>query len=104
MQEKSYIQRENLIKYNEGLLWGTMMGPFGGCYMIRKDLYEAVPADSMVDDFYISMKILEKGFKCRNELKAICYEDVPNEMKIEFLAFSVNSSYPSFCKMLCIIE
>ena len=84
MQEKSYIQRENLIKYNEGLLWGTMMGPFGGCYMIRKDLYEPVPADSMVDDFYISMKILEKGFKCRNELKAICYEDVPNEMKIEF--------------------
>ncbi|MFZ7144448.1 MAG: glycosyltransferase [Bacteroidota bacterium] len=84
MQEKSYIQRENLIKYHEGLLWGTMMGPFGGCYMIRKELFEKVPADSMVDDFYISMKILEKGFKCRNELSAICYEDVPNEMKVEF--------------------
>ena len=84
MQEKSYIQRENLIKYHEGLLWGTMMGPFGGCYMIRKELFEPVPADSLVDDFYISMKILEKGFQCRNELAAVCYEDVPNEIKIEF--------------------
>lgn len=84
IQEKSYIQRENLIKYNEGLIWGTMMGPFGGCYMIRKELYDEVPADSLVDDFYISMRILEKKFLCRNELMAICYEDVPNEIKEEF--------------------
>ena len=28
-QEKAYIERENLIKYHEGLVWGTMMGPFG---------------------------------------------------------------------------
>lgn len=84
IQEKSYIQRENLIKYREGLVWGTMMGPFGGCYMIRKNLYDNVPAESLVDDFYISMKILEKKFECRNDLDAICYEDVPNEIKEEF--------------------
>lgn len=84
IQEKSYIQRENLIKYREGLVWGTMMGPFGGCYMIRKNLYDDVPAESLVDDFYISMKILEKKFECRNDLDAICYEDVPNEIKEEF--------------------
>lgn len=30
------------------------------------------------------MKILEKGFNCRNELTSICYEDVPNEIKEEF--------------------
>ncbi len=84
IQEKSYVQRENLIKYYEGLIWGTMMGPFGGCYMIRKELYDEVPAESLVDDFYISMRILEKKFKCRNELTAICYEDVSNEIKEEF--------------------
>ncbi len=84
IQEKSYVQRENLIKYNEGLIWGTMMGPFGGCYMIRKELYDEVPADSLVDDFYISMRILEKKYLCRNELSAICYEDVSNEIKEEF--------------------
>lgn len=84
IQEKSYIQRENLIKYREGLLWGTMMGPFGGCYMIRKEVYHEVPAGSLVDDFYISMKVLQQGFKCVNDLDAICYEDVPNEVKEEF--------------------
>ncbi len=84
MQEKSYIQRENLIKYYEGIVFGTMMGPFGGCYILRKNLFENVPADSLVDDFYISMKVLEKGYKCLNDLEAICYEDIPNEVSVEF--------------------
>ena len=52
IQEKSYIERENQIKYREGLLWGCMMGPFGGCYAIRKNLFEEVPANFLVDDFY----------------------------------------------------
>ncbi|MBK9026309.1 MAG: hypothetical protein IPL69_20845 [Saprospiraceae bacterium] len=83
IQEKSYIERENLIKYWEGLIWGTMMGPFGGCYAIRKKLYTNVPQNFLVDDF-ISMKILEKGFHCLNDLDAICYEDVSNEAKQEY--------------------
>ena len=51
IQEKSYIERENLIKYREGILWGCMMGPFGGCYALRKELFEKVPAGFLVDDF-----------------------------------------------------
>lgn len=83
-QEKSYIQRENLIKYREGEIWGTMMGPFGGCYAIRKELYEPVPAHFLVDDFYIAMVVMEKGFKCVNALDAICYEDVSNDIMQEY--------------------
>ncbi len=83
-QEKLYIERENLIKYREGLIFGTMMGPFGGCYMIRKELYTEVPNDSLVDDFFIAMKVLEKKYSSLNEMEAICYEDIPNEMKDEF--------------------
>lgn len=84
VQEKSYIERENLIKYREGLLWGCMMGPFGGCYAIRKNLFEKVPAGFLVDDFYISMKIIEKGYKCINDLEAVCYEDVSNDIRQEY--------------------
>lgn len=83
-QEKSYVQRENLIKYREGEIWGTMMGPFGGCYAIRKELYEPVPSNFLVDDFYISMVVLEKGFKCVQELNAICYEDVSTDVMQEY--------------------
>lgn len=83
-QEKSYIQRENLIKYREGLLWGTMMGPFGGCYALRKSAYVPVPMHFLVDDFFICMTVLEKKLKCINELEAICYEDVSNDVQQEY--------------------
>lgn len=84
VQEMSYIERENLIKYREGLLWGCMMGPFGGCYAIRRALFEKVPEGFLVDDFYISMKVLEKGYRCINDLESICYEDVPDDIYQEY--------------------
>lgn len=84
IQEKSYIERENLIKYREGKLWGTMMGPFGGCFAMRKKLFTRIPAGFLVDDFYLSMKVLEKKFLCINDLDAICYEDVSNDIVQEY--------------------
>ena len=83
-QEKSYIERENRIKYREGVLWGCMMGPFGGCYVLRKELFEKIPEGFLVDDFYISMKVLEKNYFCINDLEAVCYEDVPNDIFQEY--------------------
>ena len=83
-QEKSYLSRENIIKYQEGVLWGAMMGTFGGCYSIRASVYEKVPNNFLVDDFYISMSVLEKGYLCINELDALCEEDVSNKIEEEF--------------------
>lgn len=83
-QEKAYISREVGIKHMESLAWGTMMGPFGGCYAIRRDDYSDVPPHSLVDDFYINMKVLEKGKKAVNELEAIVYEEVSNSLRDEF--------------------
>ncbi len=83
-QEKSYLSRENLIKYQEGVLWGTMIGAFGGCYSIRSSYYSAVPKNFLMDDFYISMNVLEKGKKAINELDAECIEDVSNIIQEEF--------------------
>lgn len=83
-QEKAYISREVHIKNMEGRLWGTMMGPFGGCYAIRKEDYSKVPANYLVDDFYINMKVFEKYRKAINDLEARVYEDVSNVLKDEF--------------------
>jgi len=83
-QEKAYITREINIKYYESILWGTMMGPFGGCFAVRKDLFSKVPKNFLVDDFYINMKVLEKDYKCINNLEAKVYEDVPNRLSDEF--------------------
>lgn len=83
-QEKSYLSRENIIKYQEGVLWGAMIGTFGGCYSIRASAYKKVPANFLVDDFYISMSALMDGYQCINELDALCTEDVSNKIEEEF--------------------
>ncbi len=83
-QEQMYIQTEVEIKRNEGLIWGTMMGPFGGCFALRKDFYTNVPPSFLVDDFFITLKALEKGGKSINEYNAIVYEDISNDLWEEF--------------------
>jgi hypothetical protein len=61
-----------------------MMGPFGGCYAIRKEDYTLVPANFLVDDFYINMRIFEKGKLAINDVHAIVFENLPDELKVEF--------------------
>jgi cellulose synthase/poly-beta-1,6-N-acetylglucosamine synthase-like glycosyltransferase len=82
--EKTYLSRENKIKYAEGLVWGCMMGVFGGCYSVRKRSFQPVPERFNVDDFYISMQVLKNGGKAILELCAIAYEDVSNRLSEEF--------------------
>jgi len=83
-QEKAYISREVRIKYLEGSLWGTMMGPFGGCYAIRRQLFEPIPPTYLVDDFFLNMCVLDKGFFAVNNPAARVYEDVSNDLSIEY--------------------
>ena len=83
-QEKAYISREVKIKHLESRLWGVMMGPFGGCFAIRKELYEPVPPNFLVDDFFLNMMVLEKGYLAMNNPEARVYEDVSNDLSIEF--------------------
>jgi len=82
--EQAYISIEGKLKNAEGKLWGTMMGPFGGCFAIRKSLFTKIPENYLVDDFYINMSILQNGYLCINEPNAIVYEDVSNDLRLEF--------------------
>ncbi len=83
-QEKFYIGREVRIKSQESILWGSMMGPFGGCYAVRKQNYTPVPNHFLVDDFYVNMSVLKQGFKCVSNIEANVYEDVSNDLAEEF--------------------
>ena len=83
-QEKTYISAEVASKNAESVLWGTMMGPFGGCFSLRKKLWEKIPSHFLVDDFFINMHVLQKGFKSINEPNAIVFEDVSNDLSDEF--------------------
>jgi cellulose synthase/poly-beta-1,6-N-acetylglucosamine synthase-like glycosyltransferase len=83
-QERFYINREVRIKQNESLIWGTMMGPFGGCYAVRKTAYRPVPGHFLVDDFYVNMAVLQQGYRCVSNTRAQVYEDVSNDLGEEF--------------------
>ncbi len=83
-QERYYIEWEVFNKNSEGIIWGTMMGPFGGCYALRKELFVPVPHNFIVDDFYINMKVLEKDYHAINDLNAYCYEDASHKIMEEF--------------------
>lgn len=83
LQEQSYIQRENYIKHLEGLS-GTMQGAFGACYALRASYFPEIPANFLMEDFYISMHVLEAKQQAIFELKAISREDVSNEVTEEF--------------------
>ena len=83
--EKTYISIEGKLKHAEGRLWGKMMGPFGGCFAMRKKLFLKVPENFLVDDFFLNMSVLENGYSCVNEPEAIVYEDVSNNLHAEFV-------------------
>ena len=83
-QEGDYLFMENRIKFKEGVLWGAMMGAFGGCYSLRKNFFRPTPGNFIVDDFFLTMSVLEQGGKAICELNAICTEDVSNKASEEF--------------------
>jgi cellulose synthase/poly-beta-1,6-N-acetylglucosamine synthase-like glycosyltransferase len=84
IQEWTFMSREISLKHKEGLIWGTMMGAYGACYAIRNELFTIIPKGFSVDDFFITMKVLEHKYKCILDIEAVCYENVPNRIIEEF--------------------
>lgn len=83
-QEKSYIALENKIKYQESVRWKIVMGAEGGCYAIRKANFSKVPPKFFMDDFYITLNVIEQKKEIVFDKEAVCYEDVPTQSVEEF--------------------
>jgi cellulose synthase/poly-beta-1,6-N-acetylglucosamine synthase-like glycosyltransferase len=84
LPEVAYLSLEMILKNIEGKLWGTMMGPFGGFYAVRKNSYEPLSRKTLADDFRICMNVIRKGEKAISDHEALVYEDVSNSLKEEF--------------------
>jgi len=83
-QESAYISMEVNLKNREGLVWGTMMGPFGGCYAMRKNLFNPIPENFLVDDFFLNLNVLKNRKKSINDMKVTVSEDVSDILLEEF--------------------
>ena len=83
-EEKNYWDLESKLKKLEGDS-GILIGANGGIYSIRKNLFQPIPESyPVMDDFYISMKVLEQRKKMVYENDAVAEEDVAPSLKAEF--------------------
>jgi cellulose synthase/poly-beta-1,6-N-acetylglucosamine synthase-like glycosyltransferase len=62
-----------------------MLGATGALYAIRKELFPTLPNDLLLDDVYIPMKIVERGYRAIFDKKAKVYDKVFANPKEEFL-------------------
>jgi cellulose synthase/poly-beta-1,6-N-acetylglucosamine synthase-like glycosyltransferase len=82
--EGIYWQYESLLKKWDAELW-SVVGAAGELFAFRTDVYEHVPSDTIVEDFYLTMRIAQKGWRVQYEPEAYASEtssaSVAEEMK-----------------------
>lgn len=71
--EGIYWKYESKLKSWDSELY-SVVGAAGELFSIRRSLYEPVPSNSVLDDFMISMRIAEKGYKIVYEPDAYAQE------------------------------
>jgi len=82
--ESSYWDLESEIKRFEGVL-DRLIGGNGALYAIRNELYTPLPTNkSVMDDFFITVKVLQKGFFSTFVSTAIGTEQTSKESIGEF--------------------
>ncbi len=82
-EEGVYWRYETLLKYFEGRN-GCVVGANGGIYAIRRLLFSPLPADTIVDDFVIPVRIAVRGWKVPFAADALAREDAPSGSRAEF--------------------
>jgi cellulose synthase/poly-beta-1,6-N-acetylglucosamine synthase-like glycosyltransferase len=82
-QDSVYWRVERFLKAAEGRL-GALLGANGAIYAIRKELYEPLPEDTIIDDFVIAMRIASRGWRLAYEPAARAWEDTPPSIGDEF--------------------
>ncbi|MCB0510424.1 MAG: glycosyltransferase [Bacteroidetes bacterium] len=83
-QEKFYIGSESKLKIAETKVLDSSIGAFGACYAIRSSLIKEIPSNYLMEDFYLSMHVLEQKFRSITNPDAIVYEDLPGSIQEEF--------------------
>lgn len=78
-----YWRYERMLKFFEGRL-GALLGANGGVYALRREHYRPIPADTIVDDFSISVDLIERGLRCHYDPEARATEEIPPRIGDEF--------------------
>jgi len=75
-QENSYLGWENKLKAAESKLWSIVLGLEGGAYLIKSEKFPEIPPLFFMEDFFVSLRLMQQNQKVLWEPKAKVYEDV----------------------------
>ena len=81
--EGLYWALETWLKRHEGAA-GCLLGANGAIYAMPRQLWESCPPDTIIDDFFIPMRLMMKGWKTVYAPAAIAEEDLPPKAADEF--------------------
>lgn len=83
-QEKRYWDFETWLKEKEGKL-GCLIGANGGIYSIKKEFFCEIPTlHPVMDDFYLSLKVLEHKKDFLYQKDAVASEYTAPSLRVEF--------------------
>lgn len=83
--EGLYWKYESLLKKTDSKLW-TCVGAAGEIFAIRKELWgDGVAQNTLIEDFVVSMKVAEKGYRVIYEPDAYAEEEPTIDMKEEYI-------------------
>lgn len=71
--EGIYWKYESTLKKWDAELW-SVVGAAGELFAFRQTAYEHVPTDTIVEDFYLTMRIAQKGYRVMYEPEAYAAE------------------------------
>jgi Glycosyltransferases, probably involved in cell wall biogenesis len=88
--------KEKAVSSGEGVYWKyesklktwdselhSVVGAAGELFAIRTDLYEVMPIDTLLDDFILSLRIAQKGYKTAYNSNAYAVEGASASMSEE---------------------
>jgi poly-beta-1,6-N-acetyl-D-glucosamine synthase len=80
--EGFYWKYESALKKWDSELY-SVVGAAGELFAIRTDLYEPIPQDTVIEDFYLTLRIAQKGFRVIYEPDAYASEGPSESVKEE---------------------
>lgn len=81
--ESMYYRIERAVQRGESSV-GSMMGVDGGMYLVRRELYQPLPPETILDDFAVSMNVIRQGKRVVYEPRAVADENATPSARQEF--------------------
>jgi len=77
-----YWKYEKWLRQQESQL-DSVVGVTGAICAVRKELFEGIPAGTILDDVYWPLRVVMQGFRVRHESRAKAFDQLPSNARDE---------------------